>query len=82
MEVKKISTEKLIDITGSKRPETFEEFLGQPHIKSVISTAIQSAQKRKSHIGHTLFSGPSGYGKTTLANIIAKQMNNGIKAVT
>lgn len=82
MEIKKISTEKLMDISSWKRPETFEEFLGQEHIKKVIQTAIQSAQKRDSHIGHTLFSGPSGFGKTTIANIISKQMNKGIKAVT
>lgn len=82
MEIKKISTEKLIDVSGSKRPETFDEFLGQSHIKNVMCSAISSAKTRQSQIGHTLFSGPSGYGKTTLANIISKQMNTGMKAVT
>lgn len=82
MEVKKISTTKLLDVSGAKRPEHFDEFLWQSHIKSVMSTAIQSAKTRQSQIGHTLFSGPSGFGKTTLANIVAKQMNTGMKAVT
>jgi len=82
MEIKKISTEKFINISIGKRPETFDEFLGQSHIKSVMQTAIDSAKKRDSHIGHTLFSWPSGFGKTTMANIVAKQMNKGIKAVT
>ena len=82
MQVKKISTETLIDIHSSKRPESFDTFLGQSHIKSVMATAIDSAKKRQSQIGHTLFSGPSGYGKTTLANIISKQMQSNIKAVT
>ena len=82
MEIKKIATEKLIEIDSGKRPECFDSFLGQGHIKSVMQTAIDSAKKRESCIGHTLFAGPSGFGKTTMANIIAKQMNKGIKAVT
>lgn len=82
MEIKKISTEKLLDLNTGKRPETFEDFQGQSHIKTILETAIQSAKTRDSHIGHTLFSGPSGFGKTTIANIVAKQMNKGIKAVT
>jgi len=82
MQIKKIKTEKLIDISASNRPETFTEFLWQEHIKSVIQVAIDSAKKRKSHIWHVLFSGPSWFWKTTLANIISKQMWRWIKAVT
>lgn len=82
MEVKKINTEKLINLSGTQRPLSFDEFIGQNHIKQVIQTAIESGKKRKSHIGHILFSWPSGFGKTTMANIIAKQSNVTIKAVT
>lgn len=82
MEIKKISTEKKMDINIGKRPECFDEFLGQNHIKSVVMTAIDSAQKREGQLGHVLFSGPSGFGKTTMANIISKQMNKNIKAIT
>ncbi len=82
MEIKKISTEKLLDISTGKRPESFTDFQWQSHIKSVLQTAIQSAKTREGNIGHTLFSGPSWFGKTTIANIVAKQMSKGIKAVT
>lgn len=82
MEIKKINTEKLLNINGTNRPLSFKDFIGQEHIKNILKTAIESGQKRKSHIGHILFSGPSGFGKTTMSNIIAKQSNVGIKAVT
>lgn len=82
MEIKKISTEKLIDLKPNQRPVALDTFIGQWHITNVLRTAITSAQKRESPIGHTLFSGPSGFGKTTLATIIAKEMQSTIKAVT
>jgi len=82
MEVKKINTDKLLNIHSSARPDTFDEFIGQNHIKEIIKTAIESGKKRKGHIGHMLFSGPSGFGKTTIAHIISKQGNVSIKAVT
>ena len=42
MEVKKINTEKLLNISQSGRPDTFDDFIGQEHIKGVIKTAIAS----------------------------------------
>lgn len=82
MEVKKINTDKLLNISHSWRPDTFDEFIGQEHIKGVVKTAIDSGKKRKWHMGHILFSGPSGFGKTTMAHIISKQGQVNIKAVT
>ena len=82
MEVKKINTDKLLNINSHARPDNFEDFIGQEHIKGVVKTAIDSGKKRKSYMGHMLFSGPSGFGKTTIAHIISKQSNVGIKAVT
>ncbi len=82
MEVKKINTDKLMNISHSGRPDTFEEFIGQENIKGIVKTAIESWKKRKWHIGHILFSGPSGFGKTTMAHIISKQGQVNIKAVT
>jgi holliday junction DNA helicase RuvB len=82
MEVKKINTEKLLNINWTHRPVSFQDFIGQEHIKNVLKTAIESGQKRKSHIGHILFSGPSWFGKTTMATIISKQSGVSIKAVT
>jgi len=82
MEIKKINTEKLLDLNKHPRPSNFDEFIWQEHIKWVLKTAIQSAQKRDSHMWHILFSWPSGFGKTTIAYIISKQWNIWIKAVT
>lgn len=82
MEVKKINTDKLLNINHTGRPDTFDEFIGQEHIKGVVKTAIDSWKKRKWHIGHILFSGPSWFGKTTMAHIISKQWQVNIKAVT
>ena len=82
MEVKKINTDKLLNISHSWRPDNFEDFIGQEHIKDVVKTAIDSWKKRKWHMGHILFSGPSGFGKTTMAHIISKQGQVNIKAVT
>jgi len=82
MEVKKINTDKLLNINHTNRPNDFDEFVGQEHIKGIVKTAIDSGKKRKWHIGHILFSGPSGFGKTTMANIISKQGQVNIKAVT
>lgn len=50
MEVKKINTDKLLNINGTNRPGSFDDFIGQEHIKNVLKTAIESGQKRKSHI--------------------------------
>jgi Holliday junction resolvasome RuvABC ATP-dependent DNA helicase subunit len=47
MEIKKINTDKLLNINHSGRPDTFEEFIGQEHIKSIVRTAIDSGKKRK-----------------------------------
>ncbi|EKD25646.1 MAG: Holliday junction ATP-dependent DNA helicase ruvB [uncultured bacterium (gcode 4)] len=82
MEIKKINTDKLLNINHTWRPDKFDEFIGQEHIKWVVKTAIESWKKRKWHMGHILFSGPSGFGKTTMAHIISKQGQVNIKAVT
>ncbi len=82
MEIKKINTDKLLNISHNGRPDNFEEFIGQEHIKGIVKTAIESGKKRKWHMGHLLFSGPSGFGKTTIAHIISKQGQVNIKAVT
>lgn len=82
MEIKKISSQQSASSSFSQRPESFMDFIGQKPIKSVLQTAIESAQLRKGNLGHILFSGPSGFGKTTLSGIIAKQMNSSLKIIT
>ena len=82
MEIKKISLETTTSWNISHRPQSFAEFIWQAPIKSVLQTAIESAKLREAPLGHILFSGSSGFGKTTLATIISQQMNTNIKVVT
>ncbi|MBX4189818.1 Holliday junction branch migration DNA helicase RuvB [Candidatus Parcubacteria bacterium] len=61
------------------RPRTFDEYIGQEKIKANLDIMIGAAQKRNEPIEHLLFHGPSGLGKTTLAYLVAKELNANIK---
>lgn len=82
MEVKKINIDTIFETQDNFRPDSFDSFVWQEHIKKMLQTAINSAKKRKSNMGHILFCGPSGFGKTTMAHIISKQSNVTMKVVT
>jgi Holliday junction DNA helicase RuvB len=58
----------------SLRPNYLQEFIGQGQMKSNLSIFIQAAKNRQEQLDHTLFYGPPGLGKTTLAQIISKEM--------
>ena len=59
----------------SLRPELIDEFVGQKDIVGNLKVSIEAAKQRKEPIEHMLFSGPPGLGKTSLANIVAHEMN-------
>lgn len=81
VEIEKISLEdEKTEI--SLRPSDFKDYVGQEKIKSNLSVAIEAAKKRKDSLDHTLFYGPPGLGKTTLAHIIANKMNANIKVTS
>lgn len=82
MEIKKISLQSDTSALLSQRPTSFSQFIGQEPIKSVLATAIDSAQKRQGQLWHILFSWPSGFWKTTMASIISKQLGTQIKIIT
>lgn len=63
----------------SLRPQRLDEVIGQETVKEKLSIAIQAARQRNEPLEHILFYGPPGLGKTTLANVVANEMNASIK---
>lgn len=66
----------------SLRPNYLAEFIGQEHIKSNLLIFINAARNRGEPLDHTLFYGPPGLGKTSLAQIISKEMGVNFKSVS
>ena len=64
---------------SSVRPTSFEDFIGQEDVKYQMALFIEAAKLRGDVLDHCLIYGPPGLGKTTLANVIARQMHAGIK---
>src|SRR5215813_3717483 len=59
---------------SSVRPATLDEFVGQHHLRDNLRVFIEAAKARGEALDHILFSGPPGLGKTTLAQIVAREM--------
>ena len=77
LESKEISYDRAFE--NNIRPQTLEEYIGQTALKSTLKISIEAAQKRNKQIDHMLFYGPPGLGKTTLASVIANELNTKIK---
>jgi Holliday junction DNA helicase RuvB len=66
----------------SLRPQMLNEYIGQEKVKESMKIYIEAAKQRKEPLDHVLLYGPPGLGKTTLANIIANEMNSHIKVTS
>ncbi len=72
------SSEEL-DVEKKLRPLSFSDFTGQDQVLENLQIFVQAANLRSEALDHTLFHGPPGLGKTTLANILANELHVGIK---
>ncbi|MFM6930929.1 MAG: Holliday junction branch migration DNA helicase RuvB, partial [Novosphingobium sp.] len=70
------------DADAALRPKTLAEFVGQAAAKDNLSVFIQSAKSRGEAMDHVLFYGPPGLGKTTLAQIVARELGVGFRATS
>ena len=67
------------DVEKKLRPLSFEDFTGQEQVLENLKIFVEAANQRGEALDHTLFHGPPGLGKTTLAHILSNELNAGLK---
>jgi Holliday junction DNA helicase RuvB len=70
------------DVDASLRPQRLSEFIGQQQARANLSVFIEAARARKEALDHVLFVGPPGLGKTTLAQIVARELGVNFRATS
>jgi len=66
------------NIEDNLRPKNLDDYIGQENAKKQLKIFIEAAKKRKKPIDHILITGSAGLGKTSLAYVIAKELNKNI----
>ena len=66
----------------SLRPQTLVEFIGQPNLCENLQVFVEAARSRSEALDHVLFYGPPGLGKTTLAQIVSRELGVGFRATS
>ena len=64
------------------RPQTLEEYIGQERMRESLRICIEAAKQRNEALDHTIFYGPPGLGKTTIAHIIAREMGASLRSTS
>src|SRR6202035_1713558 len=79
-----VTPERRTDDVGDTalRPQLLSEFVGQAQARKNLSIFIEAARKRNEALDHVLFVGPPGLGKTTLAQIVARELGVGFRATS
>jgi len=76
------TSEEDLSFEAGLRPLSLDEFVGQDRVKDKLRVFIQAARERGEPLDHVLFHGHPGLGKTTLANILAREMGGAIKSTS
>lgn len=71
-----------MNLDQALRPQKWDEYIGQEHLKRNLRILLDAAKKRNDPVEHILLSGPAGLGKTSMAHLIAREMNANLRVTS